>query len=137
MVLEGRHHHGARASCGALDVRVWGIHNRSHGYQAADRNVLRSGDSDIGSGVVGAAAPHSHVLGKDSRAVNQQQRVLNRFIPEALLVGEKVRRERRWTSVGATPACELGSLHPVAGTFKTRARFQRSAALRMRYHFPR
>jgi len=94
MVLEGRHHHGARASCGALDVRVWGIHNCSHGYQAADRNVLRSGDSDIGSGVVGVAAPHSHVPGKDSRAVNQQQRVLNRFIPEALLVSEKVRREK-------------------------------------------
>ena len=117
MVLEGRHHHGPRASCGALDVRAWSIHNRSHGYQAADRNVLRSGDSDIGSGVVGVAAPHSHVLGKDSRAVNQQQRVLNRFIPEALLVGETVRRESRWTSAGATPRPETGALHPVAWDF--------------------
>ena len=29
-------------------------------------------------------------------------------------VGVTVRRERRWTSVGASPTRELGSLHPVA-----------------------
>jgi len=31
-----------------------------------------------------------------------------------MIVGETVRRERRWTSAGATPARGTGSLHPEA-----------------------